>query len=263
VEALEVPFEVVCSGSGAAELADAVRTAWEWCLTDDDTAPHHRVVVLLEDDEVRLAAGAADAELFGSDLDTLMDRLSPTITRLAVTERSEQLVLMHACGLADPVTGSAAVLFGPSGTGKTTLARTLCREFAYLSDETAGISPDLDLVPYPKPLSILTVPGSTLKQQVAPGALDLLQPQDRTYPLRAMIQLDRIPDHAGEPTVELLSTVDALPEMAWQTSFVRQMDKPLQRMAALARRVGGVRRVTYAESADLAPVVRALLAEAS
>ena len=41
------------------------------------------------------------------------------------------------------------------------------------------------------------------------------------------------------------------------------MDRPLHRLAALVHHVGGVRRVTYAEAAQLRPVVRDLLAEAS
>lgn len=263
VEALEVRFDVVCTGSRADELAQAVRTAWDWCLADEAAPSQHRVVLLLEDDPERLAAAAGEAELFGSDLDTVMDRLSPTITRLAVTERAEGLTMFHACGLADPGTGAAAVLFGPSGTGKTTLARTLCPEFVYLSDETAAVSPDLLLVPYPKPLSILTVPGSRLKQQVSPGALGLRALTSRDYPLRALVQLHRVPGHEGDPAVELLTTVDALPEMVSQTSFTRQMGRPLQRLAGLAHHVGGVRRVTYAESAQLAPIVRSLLVQAS
>jgi hypothetical protein len=37
------------------------------------------------------------------------------------------------------------------------------------------------------------------------------------------------------------------------------MERPLHRLAALVGRVGGVRRVTYAEAAQLRPIVRALL----
>jgi hypothetical protein len=37
------------------------------------------------------------------------------------------------------------------------------------------------------------------------------------------------------------------------------MERPLHRLAALAHSVGGVRRVTYAEAAQLLPVVRGLV----
>jgi hypothetical protein len=263
VEALQVAFEVVCTGSRAAELLLAVETAWDRCRSHTGEPPTHRVVVLLEDDDEALAASAGEADLFGTDLTTVMDRLSPMITRLAITERAGSLTMFHACGLADPRTGAAAVLFGPSGTGKTTLARTLGRDFAYLSDETAGVSSDRLLVPYPKPLSILTVPGSPLKEQVSPGALGLRSTEPRDYPLRVLVQLNRVPDHGGAAQVDLLSTVDALPEMISQASFTRQMERPLHHMAALVHHVGGVRRVTYREAVQLGPVVRDLLAEAS
>jgi hypothetical protein len=262
VQALEVTIEVVCAGSRADELRLAVATAWGWCLGGDTTSPSHRVVVVLEHDDQALTASAAEADLLGTDLATLMDRLSPMITGLAITDRVGHLTMFHACGLADVETGAAAVLFGPSGTGKTTLARTLGTRFVYLSDETAAVSADRLLVPYPKPLSILTDPGSTLKQQVSPAELGLEPATPRAYPLRALVQLQRVPDHEGDVRLELLGTVDALPELISQASYTRQMDRPLQHMAGLAHHVGGVRRVTYRESAQLEPVVRSLLAEA-
>src|SRR3954452_2333701 len=172
LEALEVAVELVCAGSGADALAEAVEDAWDSCLTPPSqpvSAPDDTVTLLLEDDHERLALLAEDSQLFGSDLATLMDRLSPMITRLAVTSRREDLVMVHACAVGDPETGAAAVLFGPSGTGKTTLARALCADLAYLSDETAAIvEDDLRVVPYPKPLSIIVSPGDELKEQVSP-----------------------------------------------------------------------------------------------
>jgi hypothetical protein len=44
-----------------------------------------------------------------------------------------------------------------------------------------------------------------------------------------------------------------------QTSYTRLMERPLHRLAALADSVGGVRRATYAEAAQLLPVVRGLV----
>ena len=140
LEALEVGFELICAGSGAVDLAHAVEGAWDTCLVEDAAfSPDEVIRLLLEADHDRLALGAAESQLFGTDLPTVMDRLSPMITRIAVTRRRADLVMVHACAVGDPRTGAAAVLFGPSGTGKTTLARALCTDLTYLTDETAAI----------------------------------------------------------------------------------------------------------------------------
>jgi energy-coupling factor transporter ATP-binding protein EcfA2 len=157
------------------------------------------------------------------------------------------------------VTGDTVVLYGPSGTGKTTLARTLCTDLVYLSDEAAGVTDDLRIVPYPKPLSILVNPEDDLKDQVSPGRLGLVRPGDRTFRLRGLVQLRRDPEHVGEAVLEPLATVDALPELVAQTSFTRDMERPLHRLADLAHQTGGVRRATYAEAEQLRPLVRSIL----
>jgi ATPase family associated with various cellular activities (AAA) len=261
LEALEVAFEVRCEGSGARDLADSVRAAWDWCLPpgDNDGGPFQQVNVELDRDLETPARASGASSLSGHDLPTLMDRLSPLVTRLAVTERRHDLVMFHACAVADPDTGDTVVLYGPSGTGKTTLARTLCTDLVYLSDETAGVAADLRVVPYFKPLSIIVKPGDRLKEQVSPGQLGLVRPGEATFRLRGLVQLCREPEHRGEALVEAIATVDALPELMAQTSFTREMERPLHRMADLAHRVGGVRRATYAEAEQLRPAVRAIL----
>jgi hypothetical protein len=275
VEALEVPFDLVCSGSGAAELAAAIESAWEWCLRDSayagsetdpdrdpDRDPDHvaqRLTVLLEQDAAELAAAATSSAVSGADLQGVMDLLTPTVTTLAITERRAELVMFHACAVADPATGDTVVLYGPSGTGKTTMARTLCTELVYLSDETAGVARDLRIVPYPKPLSIIAGSDPGLKDQVSPGRLRLVRPDAREYRLRGLVQLCREPAHPGDASLELLPTVDALPELVAQTSYTRELGRPLHHLAELAHRVGGVRRATYAEAEQLRPLVRAIL----
>ena len=263
LEALEVRFEIVCEGSRAEDLAASVRNAWDWCLVDPDHAvvkpPDERLTLALEPDVGALAAAGTRASLVASDLPTLMDRLSPMITRLAVTGRKNDLLMFHACAVADPRTGDSVVLYGPSGTGKTTLARTLCTDLVYLSDETAGVTAELDVVPYSKPLSIIVNSGDALKEQVSPGTLGLMPPRDLSFRLRCLVQLRRDPEHRGDAVLERLATVDALPELMAQTSYTRHLERPLHRLADLAHAVGGVRRVTYAEAEQLRPVVRSLL----
>jgi hypothetical protein len=252
-------LELTFHGSGAAELSRAVQTAWDWCLDPDPVETAQSLSVLLETDPEILGTTAAGHTLFGSDLVTVMDRLSPVVTRFVLTQRAGSLAMFHACALADVDTGDSVVLFGPSGVGKTTLARILGRDLAYLTDETAGITNDCEVVPYPKPLSILRTPESLVKEQVSPGQLSLQRRAEGRMPLRALVQLRRDPDHPGDPYVEPLHTVDALAEMVVQTSYSRRMEHPLQQLAALAHHVGGVRRVTYADAGQLRPVVRDLL----
>ena len=255
-------MEISCTGSGAHDLATAVADAWESCLLPpgvEHQDPAHRLDLLLEDDPDELARRAGDSRLFGSDLPTLMDRLSPLVTRLAVTTRRHDLVLLHACAVGDPQTGHAVVLYGPSGAGKTTLARTLGTDLAYLTDETVGVDDDLRVVPYPKPLSVIAAAGDAVKQQLPPSRLGLVPIGDTCFRLRALVQLARDPGHPGDAVLERPATIDALPELVAQTSFTREMPRPLHRLAGLADRVGGVRRATYAEAAQLRPLVRALL----
>jgi hypothetical protein len=263
LEALEVRLDIVCTGSGATKLVESVGAAWDWCSVgprgDEADGDVRRLTVLLDEDPDVLAAKGAQASLFGSDLPRLMDRLSPMVTRVAVNDRRGDLVMFHACAVADPGTGDTVVLYGPSGTGKTTLARTLCTDLVYLSDETAGVTPDLRVVPYVKPLSILASPGDPIKEQVSPGRLGLVRPGGLPYRLRALVQLRRDAGHQGEALLEPLATVDALPELVAQTSYTRDMERPLHRLADLAHQVGGVRRVTYAEAAQLRGCVRAIL----
>ena len=263
LEALEVRFEITCSGSGAVDLAESIGAAWDWCtveqLHDGVADPVQRITLVLEQDAERLASLSVDSTLSSQDLPTLMDRLSPMITRMAATERRKDLVMFHACALADPGTGDAVVLYGPSGTGKTTVARTLGADFVYLSDETAGVTPDLRVVPYLKPLSIIVNPGDPLKEQVSPSRLGLVRPTGIPYRLRGLVQLLRDATHRGDATLQPLTTVEALPELVAQTSYTRDMERPLHRLAELTHRVGGVHRATYAEAEQLRPVVRTIL----
>jgi len=254
LKALEVPLLIRCEGAGAVELAEAVDTAWESCLDEAPrTGEELEIRVRLDDD-----ATPPGYDLSGTDLATVMDQLSPVVTKTAITARAGTMLMFHACALADPTTGDTVLLFGPSGAGKTTVARTLGRELAYLSDETAGVRDDLTVVPYPKPLSVLSS-GDQVKEQVPASRLDLRAAGPGPFRVRAIGQLSRQPSGGGVE-VERLATVDGITELVAQSSYSRMLERPLQRLAALAHDVGGIARVTYAEAADLRPTVEALLA---
>lgn len=243
-------------------MARAIERAWDSCIDDGRGADYQQVRVVLEEDGDVLQSLTPGADLVGRELDRVMDTFSPLITRLVLAERADDLIMFHACALADPLSGRVAVLYGPSGMGKTTVARTLGIGLTYLSDETSAVAPDLRIVPYPKPLSILPEGGGGTKAQVSPSELGLGAVGSGSYRLHALVQLRRVEEHEGEGVLEPLVTVEALPELVAQTSFTRQMTRPLHRLAGLAAQVGGIHRATYAEAHQLEPLVRSLLQDA-
>lgn len=231
-------FGVVVPVRASPALRGPVLDAWRDALTDGE--PTTDVV-----------------EAVGPDVASALHHLSPAVTTAAIDARAGELVMLHAAALADPATGRTAVLVAASGTGKTTASVTLGRRFAYLTDETAAITPDGVVLAYRKPLSIID--GGHLKKQVAPSDLGLLT-TERECRLAALLVIERDPLHQGVPTAESLETVDAIAAIAPQSSYLPSMEKPLHRLAELIHLVGGARHVRYAESAGLEPVLADLLA---
>lgn len=247
VEALGVVVPLDVRG---AELAAAVGRAWQDCRT---TTP-------ADQPAITVGLGDAVADVCGGTITEVMHRLSPTVTQRAIAARAGDLIMLHAAALADPATGATAVMVAASGTGKTTASTQLGARHAYLTDETAGITAEGRMVPYPKPLSILE--GGPLKAQRAASNLGLTL-TDRDCHLTAVLVLDRRPGHASAPTVTTLETVDAIAALAPQCSYLPSMERPLHRLADLLHRVGGARHVSYGEAVTLEPVLRELLGSSS
>ncbi|MDQ1102967.1 hypothetical protein [Nocardioides zeae] len=261
-------------GTERATLVDTVRAAWERCLApfpvpgedgdggEDGPVDGGTLDVVLDapsaDPAERHAAVAAGA-VVGTALADVMHQLSPAVTLRLIERRAGALMMLHACALAHPETGRTAVLVAPSGTGKTTLARTLGTSFGYLTDETAGIDATGRLLPYPKPLSVIPVPGEPVKDQLAPAACGLA-PVPADPRLAAVVLLERSPDGPEEPEVTSESTVRALATLAGQTSYLTRVERPLHALAATIEQGGGLRRVRYRESASLAPLLAEWLA---
>ena len=177
-------------GDRADQLAQAVRTAWEGCLREvDDVAPTRVVRVFLDSDPDRIAAVTGEEQIVGSDESTVMEWLTARVTLEGIEAQHGRLWMLHACGLADPVSGAAVVLVAPSGMGKTTAARVLGRTYGYLSDETVAIGPDGSIMAYPKPLSLLEG-GVRPKRQRSPRELGLVDAPEQPW-LAALALLDR------------------------------------------------------------------------
>ncbi|MFN8108072.1 MAG: hypothetical protein U0R21_09855 [Nocardioidaceae bacterium] len=232
-------LELELTGSGAALIEPTIRDAWSWCVSDLDLPATVRV------------RAAYDV---GDDLAAFMQWLTQSINYAVIESQAGQLMMFHACTLADSQ-GRVAALIAPSGTGKTTAAVALGRDFGYLSDETAGVLPDGTVVPYPKPLSIIETPGQP-KVQADPGEFFGAQPTG-PFALKALIYLSR--RDQGPMEVEEVPLLESLALLAPQTSFLSKLDQPLHRLADLVESCGGVHLAHYADTADLGPLVRRLL----
>ncbi|APZ35241.1 hypothetical protein BOH66_14040 [Microbacterium aurum] len=248
IEALGVPVVLDTTGTTDAE-ASAVRAAWRDAVVSDRArsgSSAEEVVILVRE--------AGDE----SDLPQLLERLSQRVTLVAITTQRGRLWMLHAAGLALP-DGRVLVLVGPSGRGKTTASRVLGAQLGYVSDETVAIDRDGRVYPYRKPLSIIEG-GAYPKAQRSPAELGLAGLPDAPLQLAAIVLLDRRPDAADEPVIETLDLGDALEELVSQTSFLPDLDRPLQQLAAHVSAVGGVRRVVYSEATALSRIVENLVA---
>lgn len=241
---LGVPLDLRLSAptpDGAAELEAAVRRAWDWAVDARASAPSD-------------PAANLDVPL-DHDVATTLHHLSTRVTQAAIGQQQGRLWMLHAAALTHPTTGAAVALVAPSGTGKSTAARTLGRTWGYLSDETTGIERSGRMVPHPKPLSIVQ-PGSPLKDQVGPAAAGLARPADPGS-LAAVVMLER----DGTPTVDLepVRTAAAIALLAEQTSYLGRLPRPLSFVAEILERTRGVFVAHYREAADLEPALDVLV----
>lgn len=253
LEAIGAIVEVQVTGDSADAAWAEIQRVWHLCAAPADARPD--AVVQMTYDNASAALSELDAGVVqGPNLPDLMQMLTQAVTRAAIDAQKGRLVMLHAAGIQDPVTGAVVALVGPGGTGKTTLIRVLGPGRGYITDETIAIADDHGVLPYPKPLSVRRRPHGPWKNETDPlhfGALAPIQPAT----LAAIVMLDRQNGYAGPVAVEAVATLDAIAALTPETSHLPEMEKPLQRLAALCDSVGGVVSVTYAEAADLAPLL--------
>jgi len=183
-----------------------------------------------------------------------LTRSTQRITGALIAAQAGRLLMLHAGALCHPDTGASVVYVAPGGTGKTTLSRSLGGEFAYLTDETVGITEEHRILPYPKPLTLRRASGGRAKVEHAPDDLGLREPGADPW-VAGVVLIRREPSMVGV-SIEALDLADALLLLAPEASSLARLDRPLHRLAALGNATGGFRLVRYAEAADLAAFVR-------
>ncbi|WP_062462185.1 arsenate reductase/protein-tyrosine-phosphatase family protein [Demequina soli] len=258
VDAFGVRVGIHVDGALGAELNAAGRRAWSRCDVERGTADVTVDVVVDPDPEV-LAAARTRGALAYPDVETALHFLSSAVTVRAIDQRVGSLVMLHAAGLASP-SGDVVGFIAPSGTGKTTLSRTLGAHYGYVTDETLAVDVGRTVLPYPKPLSVIEG-GKPTKEQWGPESLDLMPVPPGRLRLVRLALVERDPSVGETPVVEELPLLHGLAVLAEQVSYLSRLPQKLHALADLVESVGGLVRIRYREARDLLPLMPALLGE--
>jgi hypothetical protein len=186
----------------------------------------------------------------------MLQSLSRQVTRAAIDARRAELWMLHAAGIATPE-GDVVAFVGPSGRGKTTACLELGQHYGYVSDETIGIAFDGRVLAYRKPLSIIEEPRAPkIERRPSSVGLRAVAPDLR---IRAIVLLQRHPEHIGAPVVTRLDLGDALEDLVTQSSHLVERTDSLRFIAAIADATGGVSAVHYRDASELRGVIPELL----
>lgn len=246
VEALGVGLRVEVAGMSRADFR-GLRAQWR--RVSGAAAPSATI-------SVGVGADASDADVVGRDVDDVGVTLRQLINLRAIERRRQDLLMLHAAGLADPATGDVIALIGPSGAGKTTAASSLGTVLGYVSDETVAVDAGGGVLPFPKPLA-LKQQDALRKRVVGPDALGLEEVR-RPLRLSRLALLDRRDEYLT-PTVATVGLEEALGRIIEQTSYLASLPRALQRLDALIRVSGGVQVIRYHHAGDLIEPVSELL----
>ena len=195
-------------------------------------------------------------------VDSVEQGLQDLTSRITVA-MIEQLVgsgvMLHSAVIGDPESKRALALVGVSGSGKTTASRFLGSKLAYLTDETAVISDEGFVTPYPKPLSVIVDPNAPKEQQnPVEAGLNVVDPENRGYKLTRIVLISR-DEQAKEPRLERVPLHEALVFLSEQSSGLAKHPEGVVSLAKLVERCGGVWRLVYSEVEDTLPLVQDLL----
>ncbi|KQR89234.1 ATP-binding protein [Microbacterium sp. Leaf179] len=187
--------------------------------------------------------------------DATVADLTTQVTHAALSARRGRLWMVHAGAIADD-RGRVILFSGRSGMGKTTLMSRLAREYAYVSDESVGVTAEGGVLAYRKPLSIID-DVARAKRQLSPRSLGLRDLPDAPLRLHAIVALDRLSDDAPPRLVEL-PVDEAVAALAPQCSYLGELTAPLQTLIGHIQATGGALGLRYREADEVLPLVRAL-----
>lgn len=240
VSALGSTIRISFDARVAPEIVDRVRSVWAAASVATEVRPDRELHVSADEDP-----------------EQMLEQLSVRVTLDALDHRRGDLVMFHAAGIATE-DGRVVAFVGPSGRGKTTLSRALGTRYGYVSDETVGIDREGRVAPYRKPLSIVS--GLAAKIQVSPIEAGLKALPTAPLRLAAIVLLNRDAEHTV-PRIDPVPFADALTELVPQLSYLAELDAPLETLVALCARVGGIKRLSYAEIDTMDDLVPLLLEE--
>lgn len=223
----------------------SIRRMWSRALADESFSSH--IDLELDAPVVRHA----------TSVERLANSLSSAVTLAALDHGSGRLLQLHAAGLAEPGTGRTVAFVAASGTGKTTVARTLGVRWGYLTDETVALDPStLAVASHPKPLSVGA--SGSVKAQHGPDELGLL-PEPAAPILARIVLLERDPDHDGPPSLTPVPLTEAIGRLIPEASYLSRFPHPLATMADVLTRTGGALALRYADAADLVDILDQVL----
>lgn len=257
-------------------FVERFKKAWEPLAPEFFDTPDEAYASLSRFDQVMLVHAPTDESvmdlanpLMGSfdkvstlrvaDDDSGMQDLTSRITLAMIEQLVGRGVMLHAAVIGDPESKRAVALVGVSGSGKTTASRFLGSKFAYLTDETAIISDEGVVSPYPKPLSVIVDPNAPKDQQNPVDlGLNVVDRDDLSYELSRIVFISR-DESASEPYFERVPLHEALVFLSEQSSGLARHPEGVVSLAKLVERCGGVWRLVYSEVEDTLPLVQDLL----
>ncbi|MFT4245115.1 MAG: hypothetical protein QM571_01130 [Micrococcaceae bacterium] len=245
---------LVNEGGITDEQWTAIANKWSW-LASSGSGKFTKLIMSVSEDNPAYPVNKDNEDqpryLWSKDIETIESHLSSTLTLMGIEHNKGKRIMLHACGISDEE-GQVVAFVAKSGTGKTTLARTLGAEIGYVTDETLVVDFEGNVTWYPKPLSVITDVGNP-KMQVGPKELAFIKPPKKLK-LKKITLLDRDKESADKSKALQIKDVplaDAIMALTPELSHMKSVDKPLHRLAELIERTGGVSEMKYVEASSV------------